>query len=58
MKKFQGEKAATSQKWGKGKAGPLQEALGETLSREETHQKWEDVVKGWLKLKVELKEQG
>ena len=58
MKMIQGEQAAASQKRGKGKAGPLQEALGETLSKEEARRKWEDAVKHWLKLKAELKEQG
>lgn len=58
MKMIQGEKAAASQKRGKGKTGPLQEALGETLSREEAHRKWEEAVKDWLKLRAELKEQG
>ena len=55
MKTIQGEKAAAEQKRGKRKAGPLQEALGETLSREEACWKWEDAVNCWLKL---LKEQG
>ena len=36
MKMIQGEKAATSQKRGKGKTGPLQEALRETLLRKRT----------------------
>ena len=58
MKTIQGENAAAEQKRGKRKVGSLQEALGETLSREEARRKWEDAVKCWLKLRVELKEQG
>ena len=58
MKTIQGENAAAEQKRGKRKVGSLQEALGETLSREEACRKWEDAVKCWLKVRVELKEQG
>jgi len=58
MQTIRAEKAIAVQRKGKGKVRPLQEGLGGTLSKEEARKKWEDAIKVWLELRVELKEQG
>src|SRR5882757_886273 len=54
MQTIQAEKAIAAQRKGKGKVRPLQEGLGGTLSKEEARKKWEDAIKVWLELRVEL----
>ena len=58
MQMIQAEKTTAVQGNRKGTAGPLQEVLGGTLPKEGACQNWGAAVETWLKLRIELKEQG